>query len=676
MKILFNQLNKFLYKEFFINLKIFIIYIIGAFYYYLSLTKINGGKMECFNKKNYKCFFTLARLTLSSSIIISSIFIFIITFKKNKIHIFIVFNIYIFFFILDHEAGLVNHGIYNFIAFIITTFIIFVFLYYINCLKNLYKKTKYFILALYILIFPFVFLTFKIYKLNHFNCKDWDKGFNNTYIDNNSKDYPCIMNIPKSHSCYLSEIGPYFDLTPKYRPTCLNEKISISQTKIFYKSLNNIKFYNLSKKKYFGYPLTNNEKFKIREYGNLCIPGKKNFEKEIHKNIILMDLYNKNKTKYYPNESKPEIYISFKNGKGKIKIKVQKNHTLIEEREKISKKTRNKQMFKNVMVMFFDTISRAHFFRKFPKTIKFLNKFSKYETNYKKKSLTIFQFFKFNSINTYTLPNLKAAYYGVKANGKGIHFANHFKKNGYIIGKISTFCTKVSVVNQNKTLKYPKWDHEGTSLSCIKGIYNSIFLNKMTSLVKKCLFGKEVFQYALEYLESFWETYYKYNKMFLFESGEGHEPTGELIGHLDTLLYNFLFKFYSKNYLKNTTFLLFSDHGQHLNGPLYLTDSQDFLFERTLPVLLLIISNDKDLYKDKLYEKIKNNQQVFVTPFDIYCTLIHIALRDETKIFKKKSFFYGSSLLTKLDYKKRFCQSPLYNFKIKYRSCNCIKKHD
>ena len=34
-----------------------------------------------------------------------------------------------------------------------------------------------------------------------------------------------------------------------------------------------------------------------------------------------------------------------------------------------------------VVVMFFDTVSRAHFFRKLPKTVQFLNKFSKYEKN-------------------------------------------------------------------------------------------------------------------------------------------------------------------------------------------------------------------------------------------------------------------------------------------------------
>jgi hypothetical protein len=130
--------------------------------------------------------------------------------------------------------------------------------------------------------------------------------------------------------------------------------------------------------------MTNNGKFKIIEYGNTFIQGNKSLEEELHKNIILMDLFIKNKTKYYPNESEPEIFVKFKKGRGKIKIKVHKNKTLIKEKEKILNHN-NKLMFKNVIVMFFDTISRAHFFRKFPKTISFLNQFSRYETNFSKK---------------------------------------------------------------------------------------------------------------------------------------------------------------------------------------------------------------------------------------------------------------------------------------------------
>ena len=105
--------------------------------------------------------------------------------------------------------------------------------------------------------------------------------------------------------------------------------------------------------------------------------------------------------------------------------------------------------------------------------------------------------------------------------------------------------------------------------------------------------------------------------MFLFETLDGHEPTGELIGYFDETLFHFLNKFYSKGYFKDTAILLFSDHGQHLNGPFYLLDSQDFYSERSLPVLFLIIPNNEKLYKDNLYENIKINQQIFITPFDI-----------------------------------------------------------
>ena len=73
--------------------------------------------------------------------------------------------------------------------------------------------------------------------------------------------------------------------------------------------------------------------------------------------------------------------------------------------------------------------------------------------------------------------------------------------------------------------------------------------------------------------------------MFLFESGEGHEPTGQIIGYLDDILYNFFFKLYSKNFASNTSIILFSD-----------------------PTLFLIFSNTQELYEEFLYEKIKSNQ--------------------------------------------------------------------
>ena len=148
--------------------------------------------------------------------------------------------------------------------------------------------------------------------------------------------------------------------------------------------------------------------------------------------------------------------------------------------------------------MFFDTLSRAHFFRKFPKTVSFLNKFSLYETNFSKKKMTFFQFFKYHSIKPYTNPNLRAAYYGAKNYGKGTYFANYFKNQGYILGKTSTYCEKTSLIAslKNNKLNEIRYDHEGTSISCIKGIYKGFFLHKLYCIIRKCLFGKQVFEYA------------------------------------------------------------------------------------------------------------------------------------------------------------------------------------
>jgi hypothetical protein len=548
---------------------------------------------------------------------------------------------------------------------------------YFDIFKIITKKLKYrkiFFIILFFISLSTVFLFFNLYKLNHSSCRSWAKGLNDSYIDNTSKDYPCLINIPENNNCYLSEIGKFFDLTPKYRPTCLDNELLKRQSTYYLKSLKNynIKYYNISNKNYFGYPMTNNDKYSIAEFGNTFIKGKKDLEKELHKNLILMDLYIKNKNKYYPNVTTPEIYVRFKRGKGKVKIKIHKNKTLLKER--IKNNYKNKLMFKNVIIMFFDTISRAHFFRKFPKTISFLNKFSRYEKNFSKKKMTIFQFFKYNSIKGYTDPNLKAAYYGTKINGNGTYFANYFKNRGYILGKTSTFCEKSSINFNRKKNKFNdiKWDHEGISIPCIKGIYYGLFLHKLTSLIKKCLFGKQVIEYALEYLESFFETYFDFKKMFLFESGEGHEPTGQVIGYLDDILYNFFFKLYSKNFASNTSIILFSDHGQHLNGIFYLLKLKDFFYESTLPTLFLIFPNTQELYEEFLYEKIKSNQQVFITPYDIYYTLIHIALGDEiNEINKNLSNNFGESLLTALNYSNRYCQSKIYDSQISSRACNC-----
>ena len=594
-----NRIDHFFYIIKIINLKIIILYFAGFFIYLYSLTPIKGVGMKCFKLRGVNCYYSLAILIFISSIFISISIFLIINLKYSKIHLLIICIIYIVIFLIDHNDGIKRHGIFNFILFTFITLLIYCFLYFLKFLYYLYKKNIIF-LIIFIILLLYFFISLKIYKSNNFVCDKWEKGLNNSFIDNKIKDYPCSIKIPANHSCYLYKIMPYFDFTSKYGISCLDHKILENEKKHFLKNFKNLKFSKISKNDHFGFPLTNT--INPYNYGTILYSGKRNFESFIYGNTILMDLYNKNKTKYYPNKPKPEIEVKFENEKGKLIINVNKNLSLIKEREKLIMNNKKSIMYKNILVMFFDTVSRAHFFRKLPKTIQFLNKFSKYEKNTIKKNLNVFQYFKFHSLDGFTDPNLKAAYYGTPFFGNGTHFANFFKKNGFIIGRANNYCEKETCINLRdpKVLTHALWDHEGLSIGCIKEFYDEKFTHKLSSLVKKCLFGKDINEYIFEYLESFWTVYLEQYKLFLFQSLDGHEPTGELIGHLDSIFYNFLNRFYSKGWLKDTVVIIFSDHGNHLNGPLYLLDSQDFSFERNLPCLFMAIPNHEELYINNL----------------------------------------------------------------------------
>ena len=152
----------------------------------------------------------------------------------------------------------------------------------------MFKSKKYILLFLVIFPIPFFFVELKYYKLNHFSCHDWNKGLNNTYIDNVSKGYPCIINIPKPHSCYLSEIGPYFDFTAIYRPTCLDQNILKKEKSNFLNDFQSLKYSELSQRNHFGFPLTNTDEFIPDEYGNVAFLGNKSFEKDIYQRVILI----------------------------------------------------------------------------------------------------------------------------------------------------------------------------------------------------------------------------------------------------------------------------------------------------------------------------------------------------------------------------------------------------
>ena len=132
-------------KDLLNNALIIILYIFGFFFYLLSLREIQGPRMECFSRNGLQCFYFLG-LFIFFSALITNISLYLIVFKKHsKIHLFSIFVIYAFLFYFDHNTGLVKHGIYNIIVFLIIFVAIFFLLVFIHYSFFLYKKKRCFL---------------------------------------------------------------------------------------------------------------------------------------------------------------------------------------------------------------------------------------------------------------------------------------------------------------------------------------------------------------------------------------------------------------------------------------------------------------------------------------------------------------------------------------------------
>ena len=101
-----------------------------------------------------------------------------------------------------------------------------------------------------------------------------------------------------------------------------------------------------------------------------------------------------------------------------------------------------------------------------------------------------------------------------------------------------------------------------------------------------------------------------------------------------------------------------SDHGVGMPS-LYFP--YDFYFiEKQLPMLYMIINDRKNISYEEQYKNIYENQQTFITSYDIYNTIGNLIFGDKYNNIKNKTVNhdtpkspYGKSLLDKINQKKR-----------------------
>ena len=640
------------------DIVVLIINIFSLYLYYESLEGCVGTQIECLKVMTLAKFYRIFNQVMYSGFFINIVLILAYFKKISLISIIYPLITYFFFYLIDNGSDLAHHGRYNFFAFcffLIVFFILSLIIIYIIILYFKGRKKLFFSIIFSILFTLFIIF---IYLYSKTTCNDWNIGLNNVKLDNDKEKYSCRFITPKK--CYMNVFNNILDLSKYVGKSCEKIVKPFEQKKRLFKFIDENIFKNATK---IGFPITTTKEFWLRTQKNI-----EHFSERVLTRVVDMD-------KISDNIPKPEVYIDFSdknNPYGKININLIKNNSLIKEREAIAKKT--KTTFDNILFIFLDSLSRQHFKRKMKYLSSFVEKYMDNNTNNKENSnFKSYQFLKYHTFAAFTQKNIQPMFYGEKMDpetSNGTSLIKYMKSQGYITGQSTNLCSKELFVTMNNCLnevEFSDFDHENVAMFCDPNYYDRTnpypIFGGPFSIIRKCLYQKDTYEYVIEYGKQFWENY-KNNKKFLRLSFiDAHEGTGEVVKYLDKPIYDFLLYLLDNNMLKNTVIIFASDHGNGMPSIYNIIDSEDYLYENVLGFLAMVLYDYKD---EKGIDNLRNNQQIFITPYDIHDTLVDIIYNEERKEIMSRN---GDSLFRNINSMERNC---LKYSELSQDLCRCI----
>jgi hypothetical protein len=480
------------------------------------------------------------------------------------------------------------------------------------------------------------------------SCDYWELGMKGSKMDNNRK---CPLKKPTK--CDQIVYDNLFDLSAWLLETC--ESIGNNSKQVI-QEYTNIK----SDFSRIAYPKTTSWGFLTKSLFDY-------YRDNIQSSIKDISDYSLDQIA----KEKIEIWVDFpKTESPKVNIHVRKEEELAEQRKQTFSQNHSQSpfLFKNIFILFVDSVSRNHFRRKLPKLYSWLEKFYIDDTKSKhsEEKYESFQFFKYHGTGTWTNANLYPFFFGkpyTQFNGQ--YVIKYFKNKGYITGSITNQCSREFVDIHNESRIWTNWDHEFTSLFCDPNFANTgeklRYINGPYGVRKKCLYNKPTLEYAIEYTKQFMDLYKDQAKVVRIGSIDGHEGSGEPVKYNDELFYEFVLDFEKKGYLDDTLFIVLSDHAYSLEGFHVNRQSQDHYIEKLLPYISFIIPKNTKGFQT-IRENLKFNENSVFTPYDMHSTLV--SLLNDKGIFSND---YGSSIIeNKLD-RDHICRSQ----KIKPEWCRC-----
>ena len=624
-------------NSFFIKKDILILFLsfLSFYFYNKSFKGCHGTQSYCLVTLSPSFFYLLGIYIMISSII--SLYIIYQILQKNASFFHLIYYIpiisYLLYFV-DNGSDLSHHGSYNKMIFYVLFCAFFVLFIFFCLIKYIYRNYRIIFVSLTLsLIWIIIYTNIKIRK----NCDTWYNGLNGIKLENNPNFDKCKIVQPKK--CWINLLDGIFDVSRILNEDCNNfrggEKIEL--LKYLPHLLNS---YNK-----FGFPITTNYTWLNESHFD-------RFFNNVMADIIPLDKYDINKI---PKEKKPEIILNFDpiTQMGQIDISINKNQELIKTRKKLyeSLPLKEKPKYSNILFLYIDAISRPEFIRSMKHTQNFLSKYY-----YNSSKYSFYQMLKYQNFIFFTQQNVNPMFFGESMfNSNGTSILHHIKRKGYITGQANNICTRQLYDiedNYTQNISYESFDHENIAMFCDPNFYNPE--NRFTpymgpySIRRRCLYGKDTFEYVLEYGQKFWENYLNEKKFLRLSFQDAHEGTLEVVKYLDKKLAEFLEFFWHKKYLEDTAIFLVSDHGNNMIGFYNILQVEDYVLEKTLGTWLMILP--KKINVDE--KNIEINQQRLVTPYDIHDTLLDMfGYKLNDKVYSRK----GKSIFSEINGLERNC---------------------
>ena len=638
----------------------FLIYIISFLLYKNSLFNCDNLILnDCIEKYDINVIINCSIKCALSGLILSSNIAFIIWKLLSTLHIFILLIFIIVLLMLDYGNDIKNHGLINF-TILITALIFGLFFFIVfqiiitSFIQKNYKNAIILITTLITIIGTLYF----IYSIAT-SCSYWNKGVSDFSIDNDKNNYSCRIVSPSK--CYIYAFDNAFDFSRMMNYNC--EVVSNIPT--YYEILENYSlFYDTEFKEnisVLNFPLTNNGNYSGEE-----LNSENNFARKVITNIKGGN----------EKDINSEIFLIKDGNQGKIEMSINKNNELVDERKK---STNFSGKIRNIIFIYFDSLSRAQFHRKLKTFSSFLSDiFNNAHSNYES-----FEFFKYHTLNNYNLyQSNNIMFYGTNTlltdstneEQKPLNILSHLKNKGYITAQSANICSKQLSNSYYKDFK-EEFDHENIAMFCDPSYFNTNPKKKnikgIHSSLKRCLFGKDSFEYVINYGQLFWEKYGESNKFLRLGFFDGNERSGEVIRYLDDALVNFIINLINEGKFYKTALFLVSSKGEIEAGIYNKNKKSEYFFEKNLGSWFIIMN--KYGIEDEIIQNVRNNMQKFVTPYDVYDSLLSIInncynLECYEKIAHKSE--NGNSIFNNINGYERNCE----NYKeIKENGCHCKK---